>query len=336
MSVCASHRVIVSTRGSMHVTPCRAHDFPVSTSDSRRVLALVSVLHALRHAVVSATVTTNARTSSHARTHAAIAQSQPTSEPRPRQRRYARPGSRLASPWWVTRVGVALRPTQTSPTDECGCQRTTSAHDVHRSRLARPLVRFCANGARDRTRTQAHAQQARQELRQEQREAREDCDTNDASEAASELPAQLSASLGSGYGRSPGASLSRVLRRGWFIVEQRLPHRPRLHRSVRHAGRMPPAAARSPLPGGAMPTATRLRSLIPTATRRGTPTCRHLSERAAAVEPGEVIGYVGCTGNCYGNHLHFEFHPGGGEAGDPIAWLRQQRRRLVSEAALGL
>jgi len=42
---------------------------------------------------------------------------------------------------------------------------------------------------------------------------------------------------------------------------------------------------------------------------------------SGTVGPGQVIGYVGCTGNCSGNHLHFEFHPGGGTASDPVAWL---------------
>lgn len=55
----------------------------------------------------------------------------------------------------------------------------------------------------------------------------------------------------------------------------------------------------------------------------------HLSRIAtssgAKVDPGQVIGYTGSTGNSTGPHLHLEIRPGGGDAVDPIPVLQQHQ-----------
>jgi murein DD-endopeptidase MepM/ murein hydrolase activator NlpD len=40
------------------------------------------------------------------------------------------------------------------------------------------------------------------------------------------------------------------------------------------------------------------------------------------VYAGDQVGAVGMTGNTTGPHLHFEVHPDGGDAVDPMSWLR--------------
>jgi murein DD-endopeptidase MepM/ murein hydrolase activator NlpD len=49
----------------------------------------------------------------------------------------------------------------------------------------------------------------------------------------------------------------------------------------------------------------------------------HLSSfgKLGPVQAGDVIGYVGNTGNTDANHDHFEWHPGNGAAVDPHGFL---------------
>lgn len=44
-----------------------------------------------------------------------------------------------------------------------------------------------------------------------------------------------------------------------------------------------------------------------------------------SVDPGEVVGESGNTGESTGPHLHLEVHPNGGAAIDPLPWLAEHK-----------
>lgn len=46
----------------------------------------------------------------------------------------------------------------------------------------------------------------------------------------------------------------------------------------------------------------------------------YATSQGASVDQGEVIGYVGCTGHCFGDHLHFEIRVNGA-AVNPLGYL---------------
>ena len=109
-------------------------------------------------------------------------------------------------------------------------------------------------------------------------------------------------------------------RHGHVELRAALGTQPRRHRHRgpdRHARSARPPAARSAWPDSRAATETSSASRTPASSPPVTRTCRASGCRTAhSVQQGQVIGYVGCTGNCTGPHLHFETRVNG-QAQDP-------------------
>jgi murein DD-endopeptidase MepM/ murein hydrolase activator NlpD len=62
-----------------------------------------------------------------------------------------------------------------------------------------------------------------------------------------------------------------------------------------------------------------------------------LASTGTRVRAGRRLGAVGCTGSCFGDHLHFEIRRGRGTTGasvDPLSHLQQWASRHGAKATL--